>query len=176
MNLTDLDKEFDATTLELIRSHIHKNIVKKLSTVLTRSDYVLYFAPDYTQGDLAYYAGKPMAIVIKASPFDGERVKILLHRAFSNRLVIRSLLRTMQVVKRSDAHLIYGVEYERLVDEYIQEYRKLPHVNQFECNLIANFIKIEVVDKTTGRSIRLEAENTDVFTLQERAIKLLRSE
>lgn len=117
--------------------------------------------------DLALYAGPRIEIFIRATPLEPQEFKLSLKHAFLMNHRIRDLIRTVAVVKRSDAAKLYGIErnFIGMKEPKVKDY-KPTHIETKVYKLVV------VKDKKTGVT-QTVILNSDVFNAQELAIKML---
>lgn len=171
--ISDLDKSYHPTVLTHVRDFIHKNIVTKRS-LLQKKDYCIYFDVNM-KNDISFTAGKPITIVINASPSNGPLVTKLCKEAFDRTAILKQLQRTNQVVRQKDAMVWWGIDLDS-IHEHEANVIKALNSTRYTSELLSTTIKLQVTDNKTGKSITVVASNTDVFTLERAAIKQLRSD
>ena len=172
-----LDSPYGETVLDIIRTHLHHTIVRKL-TPFTRDEYKIYFDEsdeELVKGDtIKFQAGRPFSVCLCCCPFNGAKVEQLTRRAFNQPLsYLKQLVRYYSLVKKSDAVALYGLEISGtptpldMVREELKRYKKE--------TTLEIFTTLRVTDTETGRSVSVKAKNGNAYDLELAAIRLLRN-
>lgn len=169
--LETYDLRYDPTLLEYIRSHVHRTMISK-HTLLTRSDYIIYFDED-GRNDIEYLAGKKIAIILSSSPFNGDRVSRLLNSVLSNTTILKKLRQTTHVVRQKDAMLWYRVEMEQILAHY-QKVKDETDISRFTTKILSAWQVVEVTDRITKKTVRVTVKNGDAFTLTDTITRMMK--
>lgn len=173
-----LDSPYPPILLTLIREHLHKNVVRKLTT-FTREEYLIVFderdeveVRDHT---LKFQAGKPFSVCLCVSPLDGQKVEQMTRRAFNMPATFLSqFLRYYSIVKKSDAVALYGIEVQgepTALDLVREQFKRYAKVVTHEV-----FTTVRITDTETGKSVAVKAKNGNAFDLECQAIRILRNQ
>lgn len=171
-----LDEPYPAQLLEMIRSHLHNKVVKKLTT-FTRDQYVIVFDEsnehDVTTNTIKFQAGKPFSVCLCVSPLHGKEVEQLAIRAFKMPMpYLKQFMRYYALIRKSDAIGLYGIEISGQPTPFDTIKEELKRYKKYTTQEI--YTSVKVVDTETGRTITVKKKNGNAFDIEQQAIKLLR--
>ena len=172
-----LDAPYPDILLSMIRSHLHKHIVRKL-VPFTKEEYLVVFDEsnevDVSTDTIKFQAGRPFSVCLCTSPLDGVKVEQLTRRAFNLPLsYLKQFVRYYALVKKSDAVALYGIEVSGTpshLDMICEEKKRFSKIITHEI-----FTTVKVTDNDTGRSISVKKKNGNAFDIEMEAIRILRN-
>lgn len=141
-----------------------------------RKDEFLIYTDQYLQHanspvDLIWQAGTVVHICSRIHPADNaDLFKVLMVRAFSDRDLLRELLRIPNEQKDGRFGGRLNKRATTFLLDPITDFPKRTDIRKFTTKM---YVTVVVRDKATGREEHIEVVNGNAFEAQERAIKLL---
>lgn len=171
-----MDKPYPPEVLDLIRTHLHRKIVSKLTT-FQKDDYLIVFdessEEDMTSDTIRFQAGKPFTVCLCVSPMNGIKVGQMTHRAFRLPMeYLKKFMRYYALVRKSDAVGLYGLEVSGQPTALDTIKEELKRYKKFTTKEI--FVSVKVLDTETGRSVTVKQKNGNAFDIENHCIRLLR--